>query len=501
MSNEVEQGRFFKVDMKYPLMICGLFGLAAGVFLRQADPGREGEQEATSSEQSQRSQVQRDSGMIDTELSWGVRGGLTIEEILALPRGAHRLAETALWASAASPEEIGKHWDQLSNDRFRNRDRLGQLMELWIAKDRNGAFDHVKKTAGEQDFFEALARTDPEAALAQAKGRGWFLWGKALAVVAENDPAKGLELLGECSSGAYDDVVEGIAAGLMKEDPKLALDFIKSSGVHKHDTGYLNQWASFNNHPALDWALENEGWGLYPTAEVFLEKDSDYFVKQLDQLPTGSLQQHLQAVRAGWMAKRDPDQAVELAREMPVGLRTKMLLAIGPHIGADLPELRNEILGDLLSGGVDPVGPDRDVLDKRWVSEEMRRDPARFIALAEIHDRSLLPKVATCWVAQDAGATYAWMAGIPKGTDYDRIAVEVVNQQLDFFRSGFKIQSGFEDLLEIVNGVSSPQSHQDAELSLMTTWRSWGDLADLKRYMESGEATAGQMRWWRGGEE
>lgn len=425
----------------------------------------------------------------EAELNWGIRGDLTLDDVSALPKGGRRWAELALWAASASKEELAARWAFLSRSKSQNQEELAVLIQLWVEKDLDGALKHVNGTSAEMGFLAAFAKLDPEQALSLAKERGEYFWGTTLATLAESDPGSALALLGECSASTRSQVVTGIAAGLMKIDPKQAMDFLKTSGVFGPDSSCMKEWALIDPEEAFQWAVENKSDTAYHAGDILMAKSPQAFAKRVEEMPTGRMKNEFRAKQARTKAQEDPDAAVRWAHEMPVGTRMEMLLAIGPELESSDVALRREILSSLIRGGVDPIYEGSSILDYGWPTQELERNPRAFIELAGEYNPGLLPSAAMHWAGRDGDGSYEWLSALPKNESFDKIAEPLV-------RSDWVVKElGYERAVSLVNKVSNVDSRQAMGNMILQKWNDQ-DPESFRRYLDSEDVLPEQLQWW-----
>lgn len=394
--------------MKYSFVIMiAMLGFATGFGLR-SQSGRVGGsgQEVDERYSSRRGEGPVGGALNTPTLGWGIRGDLSLEEIMRLPVGARRNAEMALWMESATVGELTGRWDELVKSG--TWEEKVNLMTLWAARDAEGALARVKGTEDEAIFFGAFALLDSERAIEWAGERNEYLLEAGLTSLARVDPYRVMGVLKESGGFVHFAVRDGIATGLMKEDPRAALDFIRGEKVHGMLGSYLREWAMVDAVSALDWGLQ-DNWGeMNECVSFFWEKIPEEFAKRVEELPSGRQKVELLRSQAGWLAKNDPGAAVELAREQGKEGREEMLKAIAEEIGGKGHAVMPEILGEVMAGMDASDDPFEQTMDSPWVKAELGLDPERFLEMAEVFNPALLPQALEIWASADEEAAERW---------------------------------------------------------------------------------------------
>lgn len=479
-------------EMKVGFLLSGIVGLATGHLLRKSQPaiGQDDLPPVDSVVEDHRGESLRNaSGSLSIgPLEWGVRGDLSYQEIIDLPRGALRDAEAILWAQSASSDELGELWTELSRASYENRRFLPLLLSVLVEKDPERAFDHVKGTRFEGGFFAAWARIDPEQALAKARGRGSHAFGRALAAAVDIDPQRAMALAEEEGGYYHDLFLRGITKDLMKQNPRGALDFLADQGGRGLEGEFLQRWALFEPGEAFEWAIHRRSNNAIKIVEMVFSRDPKLVADLLEGMPAGSLKGSLQIARAKLTAKEDPEAGIQIAKEQPVGIRISALYQIGEGLPPEASELRMEILQDLLvdEGYQTPIGHHT----QNWIMKELLRDPPSVISLYEEHDAERLPPLINGWVKKDPDRGVAWLSTRTDHESYDQM-VEYI-----YFRSWMSDTAVTDrQMLGLLANLQDSGKASSSSRQVLRTWQR-RDPEGLADFLESGSATLGHLKWW-----
>lgn len=479
--------------MKWWTLFAGVVGLAVGLVLRESTSPKSGNEvgpdEIVKAGRST-DQIRGEILLPDSPFQWGIKGDLDFQEIMQLPKGAVRDAEAILWAQSASSSEIARLWKELSNDPSSTWQHRKQLMSVWIRKDREGVFAHVRASRSEEMFYRALARIDPTEALARAKDRGSYVWGMTLSVIAEDDPQKAISLLSECGSQTSWSVLRGIANGLMKEDPRAALGFLNTTRERWIQVECLKRWAMDDPAGALDWAVDHNPEGILKLVGRILEKDPELLARKVEEMPAGRVKRDLQVARAGWILKQDPKAAIQFAKAQPIGVRKLALSKIGAELPSEASELKMEVLQSLVQ---ENDGKDQSAMNRvpEWIMEELLRDPPAVMEIYEENAPANLAPLVTDWTRKDPEKSVAWLSKRNDHEYYDSMTTSI------FFRLGLAGESLTEEqMLGLLSDLSDAGKVRSYSRQTLRDWHR-RDPEGLENYFESGSATPGQTQWWK----
>lgn len=473
--------------VKQYLVIACLLGFAAGGLFRKASsqrddmggPGYVGNPPVVS---------QEPIGDIDqgAVLEWGISGDLVSEELLELPPGGHRMAETTLWSLQASPEKLREHWEAVMAAGEADGRELDHLMMLWVRRDPEGALEHTK--GGEQEFrcLWGLAKLDSERALAEVDPKSLYNMTILLRGIGQTNPEFAMALREQYPNHTWHMVVQGIVDGLFDDDPEGALNYAISEGVG--DNEKYRMWATRDPIRAFNWGLANEefaGHLLDELLPVFLAEDENHVNGEIDRLPTGEFKLELIAARAKLLAGTDPDSALQLVEDQEGSLGKKAVRnAIGEAVVHKDPVLAREILGFLFED--EPHRTSSDLFRRNWVNTLIDEDPMGVLELAKEKGGSETPGRANYletgalkeWAKRDHDGAVDWLADQAEGEHRDRLSSALVNFQLER-----NIQD-YSSLLDLMDGMKDREGQRGLAGRILRNWKR-SDAKGMEAYFES----------------
>ncbi|MFT6239136.1 MAG: hypothetical protein ACJAQT_001214 [Akkermansiaceae bacterium] len=171
--------------VKKNFAIAGIFGLVLGFGVRELSMPYEIEKFSMDSQNTERRQGDAVTlNEFEPSQQWGLCGDLRSEELLALPPGATRYAETALWALSATPAELAElaaHWDRLAAPDSPDLREINNLNEslAWLEnQSRDGRFDDLASMiAGSSATYPSQSNCRPRPLTKSEPGQAsiWLL--------------------------------------------------------------------------------------------------------------------------------------------------------------------------------------------------------------------------------------------------------------------------------------------------------------------------------------
>lgn len=401
--------------MKSISLLAVVLGLGAGMGIRQfrSRPSVENSAPDTLLSTTRRPSLPERADL-PPPLQWGLNGDLKSADLLKLPNGARRDAETVLWALNATPAELAAHWDRLLASEGSWSDGQ-QFMMIWVEKDPLGALAHTEGTAFKWLFYQSYARSDQERALALIKEKDPDYYGAVLGSIGKDDPDRAMELIatigmpGRDTFGIFREMVEGY----FKRDPEEALDFVEDKHLHGEGNEYFRRWADQDPRAAFAWGLENRAFEIYGTMSLFKRNDPVYVASEIDRLPTGSFKNKMLSWQAGFLAQKDPRKAIALAESQPGRGKGELLNKIGEALVRRDPETSMEVLGKIFDSGQLEYDEGMSPLDNDWVLQLIDQDAHGVLELAEKADRetggNLSEETLKEWLNVDAPSAAAYL--------------------------------------------------------------------------------------------
>ena len=419
---------------------------------------------------------------LDPTLNWELRGFMKSSEILALPPGARRLAETTLWMLQATPEQIEAHWDDLTSQEWPDHYELSQFISIWIEKDLDAAHAHTKGTRWSNTFYYAYAKIDPSGALKLA-GQNHHLRSTVLHAIAESDPDLALEEISKYPGRYHYQVKRSIAAGLYQQDPEACLNYVEENFLHGSDREHLNNWLLADPYQALTWALSHQKTISSRHLKPILEKDPEFVAARILEMPTGFMKSQMLSIHAKTLATIDPTKAITLANTYPPKVQAEALLKIGEQISHDHPSETRQVIKQLLELEND-TAPQRPLglLYREWA----QKDPHTVLELSKEISPSLEERMIGQWAGIDGPSALDWVKELPKGSRYDALAGKVIQTTLYH-------QNDYSTFLALANEMTADAQAQEHRKKIISRWIS-EDSQGLKAHLNSGKATQEEVQ-------
>lgn len=431
-------------------------------------------------------------------MEWGIRGDLKGEELLKMPPGAHRMAETSLWSLEASPEELRKHWQAVLASGETDMRTLDHLMMLWVRSDPDGAVAFAK--GGDQEFrcLWALAKMDPERALAVMDPKDLNVVSTLLRAIGQTNPEYAMKLREEYPNHVWHDVVRGIVDGLFDADPEGALNYAVSEGVGDNEKFRL--WAARDSKRAFDWAVENRSFAAHLLGDLvplFMEGDPGYFQVRIERLPAGDLKSKLVAAQLKYLARDDPQAAIALAdaQDGKVSQRVSRI-EIGKGLVGTSPDLAKEVLGSLFED--EPYGPESSLWGRDWIRTLVDQDPQGILELAKekgewddpMRANYLEMAAMKQWASRDHDGVEEWLGKQAKGEHWDWLASDLVDDQLGHS------STDYASLLSISSGIGQKELEEGMTRRVISEWHQ-RKPEEVKAYFEQSEVLPRQVEFYQ----
>jgi hypothetical protein len=398
-----------EIIVKSFLVIAGLLGLLVGTGIRnlpQPLPQGAAKREIKRAAPSVREQETSSEGQ--PLLSWKIRDDLGSAELLALPAGAARLANTALWALSATNEELAAHWRLLTTSGYLDYRELQQIMAIWVSRDPDAAFAQIRGGKWEATFFLALAKDDPKKAISLIDPKKSY-YQYTLGVIAESDPEFVLGLHDEAWNLA-NNVGKGVAAGLFKKDPAAALDFLEPYRLFmpNNEAELLLRWATSDPLQALSWGLKTQSWGTGRIMPLLVKDHSDLLISEFSNLPTGRFKNQSLVQLAGLLASLDPQKALKLAEAQAGRGKMDLLSSIGTEIVTNDAPMAKEILGRIFEVNASENDHGRPMELPPWTSTLINSEPAAILEMAGAQSPELESKIIRDWSDENPAMARAY---------------------------------------------------------------------------------------------
>ncbi|MGJ8697831.1 MAG: hypothetical protein ACSHYF_16050 [Verrucomicrobiaceae bacterium] len=427
---------------------------------------------------------------------WGIQGDLSSSQILALPPGAHRDAETALWSLTATPAQLAAHWDALIAAGNSDMRELDQVTLMWVQQDPDSALAHLQGTNQEYRFWWALGRKDPDKALAQVDPQNTHNFSMVIRAIGQHDPYRALEVLDRLNKSREWTSYGGIFEGLFDINPAEAFTF--AAQHHYSDPDKLLKWTATDPQAAFAWCLENQDFAqnqLTDIVPLLLEHNPEFLEKQIANLETGSFKFNLLAAQIQTLAQKDPDQALALALSHTGQPQSTMLYKIGETLARSNPAKAREILDTLYrehQGQLPPAISDDPfnhiaLTTRTWFKSVFLDDPQATLQLLGQHSDWSSPTAPpqaqgfAQWLELQPTESIEWLQDIPPGPQRDTLSATLVKNQIK------SPHADFESLLAWSRQIESNQRNNLINATVQN-WIKYQPQA-AREYLTSPRAT------------
>lgn len=354
----------------------------------------------------------------------------------------------------------------------------------------------------------ALARHDPQKALAQVDPKNGHHLAKVISAIGTEDPDLAISYFENSSEYYRKFAIGGIITGLFKRDHAEALNFAYKHRSEKYNFTlgqHLQKWAAHDPNQAFAWALahpETHKNHLARLAPILLNCDPEFFAQEFEKFPTGEVRTQLLQAQATHLAQIDPRSALTLADRQSPDLREILLKEIGKSVIHEHPDLALEILSRIVTQDIDqapapslkkPKVGTPPIWTSDWVKTVVQAYPQSVMEFANAADSQpdTFPtnsvNAMKAWLKEDTTSARNWLIGQAPGHLRDHLTSQTTHYLVDHDFQNYPSN------LALPNQIQNPELRQQTLNNFFNIWL-YNNEEGLENYLKDNTLTPEQQK-------